>query len=576
MNADHFPSQRFGFAVTLVASLTMLVTACAPSAPRTEQQEGSTTASSTPKVMRVAITNDAEPKELGLAFGSISAGAAEPRFMLHAPLTVYDDKAQLQPRLVERVATVENGDWKMTPDGKMELTWKLRPDVRWHDGTALTSDDIVLSFKIATDPEMALGTSVLRQISEVVALDPQTIVVRWKNVYIYANDMGIQTLPPIHSARVAPLYEAGDKNAFQSSPVWGDQWVGLGPYRMGQWQRGSTMEMTANDSYFLGRPKIDKVVISYFGDTRALIVSTIAGEIDVVPVGSMKAEEAHVLKQQWESQGSGTVTLSANKLRNGDYQFRDPAAPWMDLRVRQAMAQLLDRKAQVETLHNGLSDVDDLFLAREEAAYRLTRQKTLPNLGFDVTGAHRLMTEAGYARGADGIYRTPAGSPFVIEMTTTNDINTNVQELLAVADAWKTNGIDSTHVFISGAMDKDAIRGQVNGINLTSTTLGLGSFSGYVTSEIRTAQTRWRGSNIGGHSNPSFDQMNTKLLSTVNATERDALTADMAKLLLDQQLYLPLVYSSDVSAHAKSVKGITGVLPSQRLNAWNVHTWTIS
>jgi peptide/nickel transport system substrate-binding protein len=554
----------------------MLVGACAPTAQRAGQSEGSTPASTAPKVLRVAITTDAEPKELGLAFGSISAGAAEPRFMLHAPLTIYDDKAQIQPRLVERVPTIENGDWKITPDNKMELTWKLRPDAKWHDGTPFTAADVLLGFKIVQDPELALGTSTLRQIESVTAPDPQTLVVKWKNIYVYANDAGIQLLPPIHSAKIGPLYDAGDKQAFQASPVWGDQWVGLGPYKITQWLRGSTLEMTANDDYFLGRPKIDKIAIKYFGDTRALIVSTVANEVDLVPVGSMKAEEAHVLKQEWESRGAGFVTLSVNKLRNGDYQFRDPTAPWMDPRVRQAMTQLLDRKAQVETLHNGLSDVDDIFLLRSDPAYNLTKQMGLPNLAFDVTAAHRLMGEAGYVRAADGIYRAPSGTPFSIEMTTTNDINTNVQELLAIADAWKTNGIDSTHVFISGAMDKDAIRGQVNGVNLTSTAMGLTGYNSYITSEIRTAQTRWRGGNIGGYSNPAFDQQYAKALTLVNPTERDAATADIAKFILDQQLYLPLVHSNDVSGHAKNLQGITQVTPNQRLNAWNVHLWTMS
>jgi peptide/nickel transport system substrate-binding protein len=570
-------STRFGIALTFLATVTsMVVAACAPAGPQAGQRE--TTAGGTPSapsVLRVAITTDAEPKELGLAFGSISSGAAEPRYMLHAPLTIRDDKAEIQPRLVERVATVENGDWKMTPDGKMEVTWKLRPDARWHDGAAFTSADMVLGWKITKEPELGLGSSIHRQIDDVVAIDPQTVVVKWKNVYVFGNDMGMQVVPPVHSGKLGPLFEAGDMQAFQASPLWSEQWVGLGPYKMGQWVRGSLLEMSAYDDYFLGRPKIDRVSIHYFGDTRSLIVSTIAGDVDLVPVGSMKAEEANVLKQEWESKGSGKVVLSANKLRNGDYQFREASAPWMDARVRQAMTMLLDRTAMVETLHNGLSTADDLFLLKDEPAYALARQKQLPNLAYDVAGAHRLMTQAGYTRGSDGIYRTADGTPFVIEMTTTNDINTNVQELLAISDAWKTNGIDSKHTFISSADDKDAIRGQVKGVNLTSTALGLGGYNAYISAEIRSAQTRWKGSNIGGYNNPAYDQMYSRALTLVSATERDALTADIAKFALDEQLYLPLVYSNDVSANATKLKGITQVTPNQRLNAWNVHLWTI-
>jgi hypothetical protein len=101
-------------------------------------------------------------------------------------------------------------------------------------------------------------------------------------------------------------------------------------------------EIVANDDYFLGRPKIDRIVVQYFGDTRGLMVANMAGEVDVIPVGYLKAEEAFVLKTQWEPTGAGSLILSMVKLRNGWWQFRDPAAPWVqDARIRQAMVRFL-------------------------------------------------------------------------------------------------------------------------------------------------------------------------------------------------------------------------------------------
>lgn len=559
--------------LALCIGLTLLLGACAPAGQGSGRGE-TTSAASTPKTLRVGIINDAEPKEFGVAFGTLSAGASEPRYLLHAPLTIFDDSGVLQPRIVERVPTIENGDWQMLPDGKMELTWKLRPDVRWHDGQPLTAEDIVLGFKIAIDPEFSLGTSVLRQMSEVSARDPLTLVVGWRNVYIYADDMGLNTLVPIPSHRIASAYEAGDKVAFAASPAWGDQWIGLGPYKMGEWQRGSYIDVVANDDYFLGRPKVDRISLRYFGDTRSLIVATMAGHIDVVTVGSMKSEEAHVLKTEWEAAGNGAVVISANKLRNGDFSWRDPTAPWAtDVRVRRAMTHLLDRESMVETLHNGLASVDDIMLPRSSPSYRLAQQKGLPRLNYDVAQAGRLLADAGLIRGSDGVYRTPAGTPFSVELNTTSDINTNVQELQVIASAWKTAGIESTAVYISGAMDKDAIRGQSQGITLTSTALGYRAFDSYITSEISSESTRWKGSNIGGYSNASYDDLNRRLLRTLSTDDRTPLAAELVKMQLDEMMYMPLVYSVDVSANSKSVRGITQVLPAQRINAWNVHLW---
>lgn len=59
-------------------------------------------------------------------------------------LTVYDTATgTLESRIAARVPTIENGDWKLLPDGRMEVTWKLRPNILWHAGPALTAEDFV-------------------------------------------------------------------------------------------------------------------------------------------------------------------------------------------------------------------------------------------------------------------------------------------------------------------------------------------------------------------------------------------------------------------------------------------------
>jgi peptide/nickel transport system substrate-binding protein len=554
----------------------MLVAACAPAAPGQRSDQGSASAPTAPKLLKVGIASDAEPKEFGLAFGSLSAGASEPRFMLHQPMTLYDDQGQLQPRIVDRVPTLENGDWKMLPNGGMELTWKIRPDVRWHDGTPLSAEDLILGYKIAMDPELALGTGVLRQIAELTSPDPQTLVMTWKSIYIYANAMGLDTVVAIPRHKIAALHESGDKMALANSPFWSSEFIGLGPYKMRDWLRGSYIEVEANDAYFLGKPKIDRISLRYYGDTRTLLTVVMAGDVDMVPVGSMKEEEAHVIKTQWESAGAGSVILTNNKLRHGQWQFRDPAAIWAgDPRIRQGLVRMVDRQSLAETVQNGLSSPDDILLPPNDPGYRLAQQRGLPALGFDVNAAHRLLSDAGLVRGGDGTYRTQAGMPFALQISTTGDINSNVQEMLAVSNVWKQGGLEPEDIIITGAMDKDQIRSNIQGINMTSSDLSYRAFEGYVTSEISTQATRWRGANPGGYSNPAYDQMASRLLSTVDSAERDGIAADIIKFLLDQGLYLPLTHSSDVAAVQTGLRGVTGVQPRQRVTAWNAHVWEL-
>jgi peptide/nickel transport system substrate-binding protein len=525
--------------------------------------------------LRIGLTADAEPKEGGIAYGGGGAGGSESMWMLHASLTNYDESGALQPRLAERVPTVENGDWVVLPDGTMEVTWKLRPDIRWHDGTPLSAEDLVLGYRVGVDPELfQRGTRVLRQMSEVTAPDAQTLVIRWRNIYIYANAIALDTLVPLPRHKFAALYDSGDRQALYNTTAWYEEWVGLGPYKMREWQRASYIEADAYDSYFLGRPKIDRISIRFFGDTNTLVVSTMGGHVDVIPVGSLKEGEAHVLKSQWEAAGGGNVVVSHNKLRRIEWYWRDPGAPWMqDVRIRQALTNLIDRPAIADTIRNGLSAVDDISLSRQDPAYRLAQQRGVPNLAFDVTLAHRLLAEAGLTRDASGVYRTRAGTPFTLEISTSDDIDTNVQELLAISNQWKTAGIEPVNVIIPGTANKDEMQAKTLGAPITSGDLSYRAFEAFLTSEVRSDANRWRGANLTGYTNPAYDQLHTRLFSTVNSAERDQVAAELVKLSLDQMIYSPLVYTSDVSAGAKGIRGMVGVLPLQRITGWNAHLW---
>src|SRR5207248_9897686 len=136
----------------LLGLAVLLTAACAPGGPRPVQPEGQSSApAGTQKTLRIGITADAEPKEGGIPYSS-AAGGFEPAYLLHAGLSVYDEQGAVQPRLAERVPTLENGDWAVTPDGRMELTWKLRPDAKWHDGTPLTGTDAAFGYRVSMDP----------------------------------------------------------------------------------------------------------------------------------------------------------------------------------------------------------------------------------------------------------------------------------------------------------------------------------------------------------------------------------------------------------------------------------------
>src|SRR5207302_10656429 len=132
----------------------------------------------------------------GLIFGGGGNAAAQARWVFHVSLTTYDDDSNLRPVIAQKIPSLADGDWKVLPDGGMELTWKLRPNVKWHDGTPLTADDFVFGIQVARDPDLPsqhLGS--VNLIRDVVAPDAQTFVVRWSAAYYGANRGSAETLP---------------------------------------------------------------------------------------------------------------------------------------------------------------------------------------------------------------------------------------------------------------------------------------------------------------------------------------------------------------------------------------------
>lgn len=559
-------------ALGLLLGLPFLLTAACAPGPQRPSPSGADAPSSAPKTLILAIMTTEEVRDGGFAYGASGTGGSEPAYIVHAGLTVYDDQASLQPRIIQRVPTLENGDWKVLPDGTMEVTWNLRPDVFWHDGAPLTAEEIVLGYRVGLDPDLFLrGTRVLSQIADVTAPSPQTVLMRWKNIYISANEMALSTLVPLHR-NLGPLYAAGDKQAFASSTLLSDEWVGLGPYKLREWLRGSYIDVLAFDQYFLGKPKIDRVTIRYIGDTNTLVVTAIAGEIHVVSVGALREQEAHVLNTQWTA---GTVLLSPVGITIGEWQFRDPQAPWArDARVRTALVRLIDRQALVDTILNGISGVDDLLVTREDPVYRLARQRTLPDLSFNVAEAHRLLAASGLNRGSDGTYRTPSSTPFTIELAAQGDQQSRVQLILAIGNQWKTAGVEPNNHFISGTTDWRVPASQMQGAYISRQSFGAAP-SSFTTNEISSEANRFRGANRGGYSNPSFDELYNRFWTTLASSERDQIGADVAKLLLDEMVYLPLTYVSDAAAVGKTVRGVTKVTDLQRVTSWNIHTWSL-
>jgi peptide/nickel transport system substrate-binding protein len=562
----------------LVGCAALMLASCAPAGSASRQSGPADGQMSSPKTLRMGMIAGSEPTE-NIPLGSGGTGGGEHPFMLHAGLTIYDSQGTLLPHLAQRVPTIENGDWRVSPDGQMEVTWRLRPDLTWHDGTPLTAADFAFGLQVARDPDMQIRRQrALSFIVDATPPDPSTIVVRWKQLYSFANVSGAMDAPtPALPRHLLPdLYSQPDKQELVNSPYWTREFVGLGPYRLGEWVQASQMELLAFDQYFLGRPKIDRVIVRYFGDANVVVAGLLSGDIDMTPMGAMKAEQLVAVKNAWDPTGVGTAYAQVGGARNYRFQYRDASAPWaQDVRVRQALIHMLDRQTIADTLVYGLTKPADTLPPPEDPIYGALDQKGFARYGYDLSRGQQLLAEAGWTRGSDGLYRSASGQLFDLEVRTSGKTD-NVREGQALASEWKSAGINATpFAFADNAANKDELKAVYPGLLGWPLDFSPEAMQNWISSQIPTQAGGWKGSNFGGYVNQKFDSVYDEQLVALEAPKRQSLFADLLKILADDAVSVFLYYdtSTYTVAYRKGIRGVTRVPSLQQINAWNIQTW---
>lgn len=557
-----------------------LVAGCAPRAAPTAPSSDGSGSPAGPRTLRLVQTTESQPDQ-GYIFVGGGTGPPELTYALHAGLTVYDEKGNVQPRIAERVPTLEDGDWKTFPDGRMEVTWRLRPNVKWHDGTPLTAEDYVFGMRVLGDREIpATRGRAAELVSQVDAPDPGTLVLTWKETYFLANEASLKEVVALPRHILGEPYDRGDKPGLINSAYWKDQFIGLGPYQMEKLELGSHVEVRAFDQYFLGRPKIDRIVFQYRGDPNSVLATLLAGEADMIPVGSFKYSFISGLKTQWEGPGNGSIIASFRGTRTLDVQFRDPTKPWaQDVRVRQGLVHLLDRQTLVDGLLEGSTQVAHTLPAPDQPVYVLLQQKGLAIYPFDQRRAQALLGEAGWTRGPDGRFRSAAGEPMSFELWTSSAKPDSVRETEAIAAQWRETGLTiATYHIPDEAADKAFQKTQFTGFMGAPTANNPETYQKFHSSVIPTEQNRWRGANVSAYNNSAFDQLYDRYLSALQPGPRNELLAQMLKLDADQVLSIYLYYdmATNIGAIRNGLKGPLPVSPRQTVQTWNVHLWELN
>jgi peptide/nickel transport system substrate-binding protein len=487
--------------------------------------------------------------------------------------------------LAAEIPTVDNGG--VSKDQKT-ITWKLRQDVKWSDGTPFTADDVVFTWQYVANPDTAAAdTQTVIGVTNVEAVDPYTVKVTFKDPNPYPYQIFVSAQGPIlQKKQFANYVGAAAKDAPGNLAP-----IGTGPYKVVDFKPGDVVTYTMNELYRdPDKPYFHDVQIKGGGDaTSAARAVFQTGESDY----SWNLQvEAQVLNQLSQGGKASLVTALSPNVERLNIQFADPNADeggaraepdtkhpfFSDLNVRKAFAMAVDRKSIADVLYGPTGQAACNQITSPPAVVS-PNTASLDVCQYNIAMANQLLDQAGWARGSDGIRQKDGVRMHVVYQTTVNPLRQKEQDI--VKSGWEQLGvevelksIDAGVFFSSDAGNPDTashfyadVEMYTNGASSPDQTNYIAEWT---TEQIASKANQWHGRNYLRWSNSDYDATYSQLKTETDPTRRKDLIVKANDLLISQVVTIPLV------ARTQPTDGISKQIQGDIPNPWDSVLWNIA
>ena len=477
--------------------------------------------------------------------------------VFYEPLAAWDIEGNLVPVLAAEIPDIENGG--LSRDGKT-ATWKLKPNVQWHDGQPFTAEDVVFNWEYASDPATAAVSIGSYKDMTVEKVDPLTVRIHfakptpfWANAFVGLRGM----LIPKH------LFEAykGDKSRDAPANL---KPVGTGPYRFVSFTPGDLVRGELNPNYHLPkRPYFDTIEMKGGGDAVSAARAVLqTGEFDFA--WNMQVEDEILLRL--EKGGKGHVVINpGSSVEHIQLNNTDPSTevdgersstktkhPTLtDPAVRQALTLLVDRKSVQDYIYGRTGIATGNFLNNPEK-YRSKNTKW----EFNIEKANEILEAAGWKRGSDGVRAKDGKKLSFVYQTSINAPRQKNQAV--VKQACQKAGIElelksitASVFFSSDFANPDTYTHFYCDLQMYNTTMtepDPGFFMNQFCSwEASSKENKFQGRNVTRWKNDDYDKTFTAAQSELDPVKRAALFIHMNDLVSNQAV-IPIVNRPKVQA----------------------------
>ena len=536
-----------------LAALAALLAGCTQSGGGTA---GGTAPGGQRGTLRIAIQSDLKNLNPLLNSNTTDGMIA---FLMFEPLLHSNAKGQPVPILATQVPSVQNGG--ISKDG-LTVIYHMRKDAKWTDGVPVTSKDVKWSWQaIVNKNNNVISQHGYDYIRSIDTPDDHTVVVHLKQKFApFVNTFFADSDQPFP---IAPAHVLAKYSSINQIPFNNDPSVSDGPFKFVRWVHGDHLEFAANDSFFMGKPKLQRIYVRIVPDENTIINMLRTHDVDWMFEASVN--NYPIVKN---IPGVHIVWVDVNGYESVQLNVQRPYL--QDVRVRRAIAYAIDKQRIVDTSTFG----QEHTAIEDQPRFMWSFNPNVKDYPHDTQMARTLLQQAGWKPGSDGIM-TKNGERLTLVMVSNSSNVTRRKNVVSLQSMLREAGIDlqvkfyNADILFAPVGEGGILQGGKYDLSRAGWYAGIDPDD---SSQLTCANVAPAGYNYSRYCNPDMEAAQKSALDNYDQPARTKAYYRIQELLHRDVPEVYLYYERQMHPITDNFKGFA---PNPVTESWNAWQWSI-